>query len=331
MLKDIVRDEQPLVYEALENVLRTDSISHAYLFTGPSSTPKEEAAFLLAMSLMCPHADGFACESCDTCRRVMEGNHMDLVVIDGSEKVVSKTDVDKLQEEFSHTASEVGSGTRCYIILHAENSSNAAMNSMLKFLEEPAKGVVAILTADNIDCILPTIVSRCTMIPFTKPSEETMMHKAEKAGLDIEDVYFTAHLAGNEKDLADFAQSEAYQKAKQMFRQFLGDTGPFNELLVDYDISYKLSDKKENLHMIEMYLDLINLYAHDIILDRKIGPGWYQKFVSQAKGSKKDYGKLICVVSHQKDLCSKYFDQNLLTAQIHEKLEEFWNELKKRN
>ena len=331
MLKDIVKEEQPLVYEALAKALAADELSHAYLFTGPRSTPKEEAAYLLAMSMMCPNATDFACETCDTCHRVLEGNHLDVKVIDGSVRAVSKADVDKLQEEFSHTASEVGKGRRCYIILNVENSSLAAMNSMLKFLEEPAGDVIAILTADNIDRILPTIVSRCTMIPFTKPDEDTMIRRARKAGVEEDDVYLTAHLAGNEKELLAFTESEAYLNAVEMFRRFLNDTGPFNELLVDYDVRFKLSDKKENLHMIEMFLTLIDLYAHDVILERAKGPAWYRKAVKNAVGTKKDYGRLICMISEEKDLCSKYFDQNLLTAQIYEKLEEFCNELKKRN
>ena len=97
---------------------------------------------------------------------------MDFVYLDGNAKSISKKDVDDLQLQFSKTSSEEGTGTRCYILDHFENSSSSAMNSLLKFLEEPGKDVVGILITDNIHRILPTFVSRCTMIPFTAMTSE---------------------------------------------------------------------------------------------------------------------------------------------------------------
>lgn len=41
-------------------------------------------------------------------------------------------------------------------------------NSILKFLEEPVDDIIAILITDNINMLLPTIISRCQVIKLNK-------------------------------------------------------------------------------------------------------------------------------------------------------------------
>ena len=332
MLKEQLKEEQPLVYEALRIALVNGTVSHACLFAGPDVTCKKEAALLLAMSLLCENReDGFACESCNTCRRVRENGHMDFVLLDGTQKAISKDDVDALQEKFSKTSGEAGTGQRVAVLLNAGNSSLSAMNSLLKFLEEPGKDITIILTVDNISQILPTIVSRCTVLYFVRPSEDYLLQKARESGIEEEDVWFVSHLAKADENVAEFVKSDMYTHAVAMLKQCLGINGPFSEWLVDYDISYKLSDRTENLQMIRMFLDLLDLYCHDVILKRHHVPSWYQNAVQQAVGHQEDYAKLIIRMHREKDLCTRFNDQNLLTAQIYQKLEEFFHDVRKRN
>ena len=172
MLKDQLKKQQPIVYRALENACANDRVMNAYLFSGPYGTMKNEAALLLAQSIFCSESEGLACEECNTCRRVREGLYTDLIVLDGKKKAISKEMVDSIQEQFSKTSLEGKEGKRVYIIQNAETASISAQNSMLKFLEEPGSGVTAILTTDNINRLLPTIVSRCTVLPFLPQSAQ---------------------------------------------------------------------------------------------------------------------------------------------------------------
>ena len=126
MLKDRLKKQQPIVYRALENACRRDSVSNAYLFWGPYGTMKNEAALLLAQSIFCSETDGLACETCNTCRRVKEGLYTDLIVLDGAKKAISKEMVDAIQEQFSKTSLEGTEGTRVYIIQNAETASISA-------------------------------------------------------------------------------------------------------------------------------------------------------------------------------------------------------------
>ena len=51
MLKELLKEQQPVVYRALENACVNHEVSSAYLFAGPYGTPKKEAAILLAQSI----------------------------------------------------------------------------------------------------------------------------------------------------------------------------------------------------------------------------------------------------------------------------------------
>ena len=83
MFKDILREQQPVVYHTLGNALEHNRLAHAYMFSGPSGTPKKETAYLLAQSLVCRES-GFACEVCDTCERIAHNEYADMIYLDGT-------------------------------------------------------------------------------------------------------------------------------------------------------------------------------------------------------------------------------------------------------
>ena len=128
MLKELLKEEQPLVYEALSTALSNGTLSHALLFAGPDVTCKKEAAILLAMSLLCENReDGFACETCNTCRRVKENGHMDFVLLDGTQRAISKDDADALQsDEIKNTLQKLGPQLCSTVIPYSAVISEAA-------------------------------------------------------------------------------------------------------------------------------------------------------------------------------------------------------------
>ena len=99
MFKDILREQQPVVYHTLRNALEHNRLAHAYMFSGPSGTPKKETAYLLAQSLVCRES-GFACEVCDTCERIAHNEYADMIYLDGTSVSIKKDDILKLQHAF---------------------------------------------------------------------------------------------------------------------------------------------------------------------------------------------------------------------------------------
>ncbi len=60
------------------------------------------------------------------------------------------------------------------IIDHSDRMLAAAQNSLLKTLEEPPSQSILILLTSNLSALLPTIRSRCQILPFHPLSQETL-------------------------------------------------------------------------------------------------------------------------------------------------------------
>ena len=79
---------------------------------------------------------------------------------------IKKDQLLDLQSEFNNKAFE--GNKKIYIIRSAEKMNVQTANSILKFLEEPVDDIIAILITDNINMLLPTIISRCQVIKLNK-------------------------------------------------------------------------------------------------------------------------------------------------------------------
>lgn len=79
MDKEEFRKNQPVAYRILSHALKSGSLSHAYMLSGPTGAPLKQTALLLAQSVFCPHPDedGFACQNCLQCHQIAEQNHPD--------------------------------------------------------------------------------------------------------------------------------------------------------------------------------------------------------------------------------------------------------------
>ena len=75
---------------------------------------------------------------------------------------IKKEQLLELQKDFSKTSIE--SDKMIYIVYEAEKMNSASANTILKFLEEPFPGIIAILLTNNIHKVINTIVSRCQII-----------------------------------------------------------------------------------------------------------------------------------------------------------------------
>jgi DNA polymerase-3 subunit delta' len=157
----------------LQNGLRQDRLSHAYIFSGPVGTGRSEMATALAKAIYCQNGTDDACGECLECRKVEHGNHPDLHVVAPEGASIKIEQIRELQKEFAYRAT--ASGTKIYVLYHAEKMTVQAANSLLKFLEEPNSRVVAILITENGNALLPTIQSRAQWIQFTPMAREQMI------------------------------------------------------------------------------------------------------------------------------------------------------------
>ena len=339
----LLKECEPAAFQMLDKAVKENTLSHAILFSGPKGSLKKEMAVLLAQTLLCGCETGLIEEeNADEmqqriCARVGKDAYSGYIFLNGYRKqMIAKEEIDAIESRFSKTAAE-GNGIRVYVIDHMENASAGAQNSLLKFLEEPADNVFAIITCDNPQGVLQTIRSRCVTIAFRPVSEEVFRRGAEDAGLDEEDVWLMSSFSCDINALQDIAASNAYQTAKKMLRQFLGIEGDRRLLAVDYDVRYRVKGKKtgeeqgvrsgdardENMDILNMFFSMLIQYARAVILCDDKGPAWYHNAVSVASKSQNRsyYADIMRIAGEERDLVNRNNDLNLLFAQAVYRLE----------
>lgn len=129
-----------------------------------------------------------------------------------------------LEETVRHdmTMHAVESGRRVGILTDVDHMRREAANSFLKLLEEPGENVVLILTAERLDGVLPTILSRCQRVRFDGLPAATVEAALVARGTDAATAAFVARMAeGSLSRALQLRDSEALAEARGLVVQFV--------------------------------------------------------------------------------------------------------------
>lgn len=316
MFKDQLREQQPVVYHTLENALTSHKLAHAYMFSGPNGTPKKETAYLLAQSILCEES-GFACETCAICERVAHNEYADMIYIDGTKVSIKKDDIMKLQFAFSKTGLEA-SGKKIYVLDHAENATVEALNSLLKFLEEPTNDMIAILIVESLDRVLPTIVSRCQNIPFTALSAK-QCYRTVCDDLDELDAYILSNLIRQKQAILEASESEDYQHALYVFKGMIERyaVSTYRSLLFLQVEGFPAKQKKYGKQAMLYLIDMLHLFFKDCMRNHlEVKNEWYQKYIGIIQQKDINYVKLLQIFMQTKDKLLHSVNLQLLVDQM---------------
>jgi DNA polymerase III subunit delta' len=167
--------------DLLRKQIARQRIRHAYLITGPPGAGRRTLALGLAQAINCPTPlePGLPCGTCSTCLRLRKMQYPDLSVIQAEQEggTLKVEQIRELQRGLSLAPYE--GRYKIALLLRFEEAHPSAANALLKTLEEPSPRVVLILTAESLESLPPTIVSRCETIRLNPLPVETI-----KAGLE---------------------------------------------------------------------------------------------------------------------------------------------------
>lgn len=219
-----LQTKQPIIYRTFVRSLENHHLSHAYLISGNPGTPLLQVAKYLAKSILCDNPDPLACNNCITCLRVDDDNYPDFIVLDGSAKTIKKEEVGNIEEQFEKTAFE-SKGIMIYIIHLVENMGVEAINSILKFLEEPGSEIYAFLTTNNENNVLPTIISRCQLLRLKLVNRQEVIDDAVNLTVSQEDAELLSYFYNDGELIFDIVNDKEkiddYKDAKNAFVDFL--------------------------------------------------------------------------------------------------------------
>ncbi len=174
---------QPVLYKYLiDSIGKRNLVSHAYLFEYDDFDSAYNFVKQFAKFLLCSENDNSIKYLIDT------NQYKDYYEVVTDKQTIKKEEILLLQNEFKTKPLRK---YKMYVITDASKLTTSSANTLLKFLEEPEDGVVAVLLCRNKYQIIETIRSRCQLFSLTfninsTPNEELIIKF-------LEDIYINKY------------------------------------------------------------------------------------------------------------------------------------------
>lgn len=261
--KDIVGQEQ--LREHLENAIRLNKVSHAYIINGERSSGKEFIAKTFAMALQCENRqDTEPCHECHSCKQALSANQPDIIFLTHEKPNTISVDDIRSQINGDVAIKPYSSPKKIYIINEGEKMTVQAQNALLKTLEEPPEYAVIIILTANANALLSTILSRCVLLNM-KPVKDEQIKKYLMENMEIPDYkadVCVAFARGNLGKARLLANSEEFDKVKEEALSLLKN---INDMEINEVVTAikKINDYKFDVND---YLDIFSIWYRDVLL-----------------------------------------------------------------
>lgn len=214
--------ENPINEEFKYLLEKVNNYSHAYIFETNSLEKAYQEVLKLAKKIL--DADEKISELIDN------NAYDDLLVINPSTISIKKDELENLMNKFANTS--VNNGKRVYIVYGFERIDLGMSNKLLKFIEEPDNNIHALLLTQNINKILPTIISRCQNIKLLFDREEDNSYN------DLIDSFFKSILDNQYKTIS-YTNSLIFDKISDRKEMIDFFSAISSKLLKELELKYK--------------------------------------------------------------------------------------------
>lgn len=259
--EEVIGHEQ--IIEHLQTALQSGRVSHAYLLSGEDGSGKRLLASIFAAALQCAERGTEPCGSCKSCKQADSGNQPDIIYITHEKASIGVDDI-RLQINSDIAVKPYESRYKIYIIDEAEKMTEAAQNALLKTIEEPPEYAVVLLLASKAAALLPTILSRCVVLPL-RPVDNTKIKKLLMERFQTPD--YQAELAaafsgGIVGRAVRFASSPEFGTRKDEVLHLVKYIDEMTQAEIMDAVKSFVSQKGAA----EEYLDLVLLWYRDVLL-----------------------------------------------------------------
>ncbi len=193
------------IQKYLQESIKRNKLVHAYLFVGPNGVGKTAMANYFVQSVLCMsdkdssnfETSVIPCGECEHCSQFNKNIHPDVFIVDKEEenKDITINQIRELIEKLSLKA--LVSSYKIALLKEVNYLNEEAANALLKVLEEPSGKTILVLTADNLEGLPETVISRCQLIRFYPvASEEIEKYINENSKLSKQESISIARFAG---------------------------------------------------------------------------------------------------------------------------------------
>lgn len=258
---DIVGHDQ--IKEHLQTAIEQNKISHAYILNGEKGSGKKLIASVFAMTLQCYDKGIQPCETCKSCLQMNSNNHPDIKWVT-HEKISIGVDDIRVQINNDIDIKPYSSEYKIYIIDEADKMTEHAQNAILKTIEEPPEYAIILLLTNNINNLLPTILSRCVTLNLkTVPTDLVKDYLMKQLKVPDYAAQLSASFAqGNIGKAIRYASSENFIEIKEDVLHLL----KYIDEMELYEIITAIKKLSEHKLEINDYIDLMILWYRDVLM-----------------------------------------------------------------
>ncbi|TCL56993.1 DNA polymerase-3 subunit delta' [Kineothrix alysoides] len=269
---DIIGQEQ--LKEHLQNALKLNKISHAYIINGERSSGKEFIAGIFASALQCekvqlqdediPSGNVEPCGECRSCKQMATGNQPDVIYVTHEKPGTIGVEDIRGQINGSVAIKPYSSPRKVYIINEGEKMTVQAQNALLKTLEEPPEYTVILILTTNMESLLSTILSRCVVLNM-KPVKDMQVKRFLMETMQVPDykadicVAFARGNIGKAKLLASSEDFEHVKEEAITLLKYINDM-EINEIVAAIK---KIGEYKLDVND---YMDILAIWYRDVLM-----------------------------------------------------------------
>lgn len=266
---------------------RRERLPHSLLLVGQKGLGKFELAHRFAASLLCesPLESGLACGKCLACNWFEQGNHPDFRLLqpealaaeteaeEGKKKPSQQITIDQVRalDEFFNIGTHRG-GLRIVLVNPTEAMNRSTANSLLKTLEEPSTGTLFLMVSSEPMRLLPTIRSRCQVVPVPVPSVNAATKILADAGLGQPERWLA--LAGGSPGLALEMAASGQSAWLELLASRLGAGRNGDPLAIAGELDKALKDGKGKLQL-KHVVEALQKWLVDLTLAKSAMPVRY--------------------------------------------------------
>ena len=254
------------IMTVLDSFFADGRCPHAILIDGSGESQRKALARLAAKMLVCSNQDITPCGDCENCRKADENIHPDIITVTkpDDKKFFVKADVKKVVAEAYLTPND--SHKKVYILSEIHQMNEESQNLLLKILEEPPRYTAFVLTSQNANAVIGTVLSRVVRLRLGKNDDVVYSEKAIEvvtklcsavsSPYEYDKIQATAALDGNKKLTAE---------VMELFIAVLRDAAALRSggkiLLGNFKTqSGDLADKCSLKKLLDMYDEVCALY-----------------------------------------------------------------------
>ena len=239
-----------------ENAVKKDSLRQCYIIKGDAGLGKKTLCRAVSSYIMCEN--GSACGNCNSCKSLSKDANPDFKLISNGDKQI--IEIKKIRDMIKEVyVKPIGCRYRLFVIENAHLMDASSQNALLKIIEEPPSFAVFILVCDNLNAILPTILSRAQVLELEAWSIEDLKKACQ---LKKEDEYMYTYCLGSIGMLKKITEDEGFSSLRDGVIDSFVQLCASGEDTVYSAIDFWQANKEQKDSMI----DILIMFLRDVML-----------------------------------------------------------------